>query len=94
MNPVAKVEEHEPPGPPPTEKMRTYLVSYNHEGARWNLELKARDMADARARLSRLVFASLDGEIMARIPMPSGRWSIIVGRVLGAVQGLLPRAFR
>ena len=72
-------------------KLRTYLVSYNHEGAMWNLELKARDMADARARLSRLCFATLDGEVMAQIPVPCGRLGIRIGRMLGAIQGsLLP----
>jgi hypothetical protein len=70
-------------------ELRTYLVSYNHEGAMWNLELKARDTADARARLSRLCFATLDGEVMARIPVPPGRLGILTGRVLGAVQSLI-----
>lgn len=74
------------PGSWSLDKLRTYLVSYNHEGANWNLELKARDMADARARLSRLNFATLDGEVMIRIPVPRGRLGILTGRVLGALQ--------
>jgi hypothetical protein len=67
------------------DKLRTYLVSYPHEGARWNLEVKARDMADARARLSRLCFASLDGEVVAKIPVPRGRFGFLVGRLLGVI---------
>lgn len=69
-------------------ELRTYLVSYNHEGARWNLELKARDTADARARLSQLCLATLDGEVVARIPVPPGRFGILTGRVLGTIQDL------
>jgi hypothetical protein len=70
-------------------ELRTYLVSYNHEGARWNLELKARDIADARARLSQLCLATLDGEVAVRIPVPPGRLGILTGRVLGTIQGLI-----
>jgi hypothetical protein len=71
------------------DELRTYLVSYHHEGARWNLEVKARDMADARVRLSRLCFATLDGEVVAKIPVPRGRIGVVVGRLLGAVQGFV-----
>lgn len=68
---------------------KTFLVSYNYEGAQWNLEIKARDFADAQARLSRLCFASLDGEIQAKIPMPRGRLGESLGRFLGAIQNSL-----
>ena len=53
--------------------MRTYLVSYDHEGSRWNIELKARDIADARARLSQLGQATLDGELAPPHTMTVGR---------------------
>jgi hypothetical protein len=70
-------------------ELKTFLVSYNYEGAKWNLELKARDMADARARMGRLTYANLDGELMAKIPVPRGRLGIGLGRLLGAVQGFV-----
>lgn len=73
------------------EELRTYLVSYNHEGARWNLMLKARDIADARVRLSRLCLATLDGEVVAMIPVPRGWLGIIVGRIFGSVQNFFVR---
>lgn len=51
---------------------KIFLVSYRHEGAEWVLELKARDQRDAEARLARLAFATLDGELIARVPASAG----------------------
>jgi len=50
----------------------TYLVSYRHDGAEWNLELKAASIQDARARLSKLSLARVDGELIATIPASAG----------------------
>lgn len=52
--------------------MKTYLLSYQYEGAEWVIEIKAKDMQDANARRARLAFARLDGELIARIPSPTG----------------------
>lgn len=65
---------------------KTYLASYNYEGERWNLEIKARDFADAQARLNRLSFATLDGEVKGSIPMPRGRIGVLLSSFLGAIQ--------
>ena len=70
---------------------KTYLVSYNHDGAAWGLEIKARSMEDAQARLRRLAFARLDGEVKARIPVPRGRVGIAVGHLLGFLQDTVMR---
>lgn len=51
---------------------KRYLVSYRHEGARWNIELPARSFEDADARLRQLHFAKVDGEVMATIPASVG----------------------
>src|SRR3546814_2239660 len=32
---------------------KTFLVRYNHDGAEWGLELPARDIEDAKVRISR-----------------------------------------
>ena len=53
-------------------KFRTYLVSYNSQGAQGSLELKATSMADAKARLGRLAFGNVDGELMATVPAFAG----------------------
>jgi hypothetical protein len=57
----------------PIEKeFSTYLVSYRHDGAEWNLELKAASVQDAQARLSKLVFGRVDGELIATVPAMAG----------------------
>lgn len=53
-------------------EFRTFLVSYNYEGAQWSLEIKARSMADAKARLGRLAFGTVDGELVATVPAVAG----------------------
>ena len=55
--------------------MKTYLLSYQYEGAEWVIEIKAKDIQDANARRARLAFARLDGELIARIPSPTGYFS-------------------
>ena len=50
--------------------MKTYLVSYGYDGARWSLELKADSWEEAEARLGMLQYASVDGELKAKIPVP------------------------
>lgn len=52
--------------------MKTYLLTYQHEGAEWVIELKAKDIQDANARRAKLAFARLDGELIARIPSSLG----------------------
>lgn len=65
--------------------MKTYLLSYQYEGAEWVIEIKAKDMQDANARRARLAFARLDGELIARIPSPTG----IVARVTNFLKNAL-----
>lgn len=69
-----------------TEAFRTYLFSYNYEGARWSFEIKARDPADAKARVARFMFASYDGELKASIPAtPRSLWHALPGIVRRAL---------
>jgi hypothetical protein len=67
--------------------MKTYLVSYSHEGARWILELKAASEQDARSRLGKLAYATLDGELVARFPASAG-W---LAKALVFLRGASPR---
>lgn len=50
---------------------KTYLASYNFDGALWSLEIAARDEDEARQRLARIAFAKLDGEVKAKIAVPT-----------------------
>jgi len=52
--------------------MKTYLLTYQHEGAEWVVELKAASIQDARTRLGKLAFARLDGELIAKVPAEAG----------------------
>lgn len=53
-------------------KFRTYLFSYNYDGCSWGFEIQAESPEDARQRVSRLAFASYDGELVAKIPASLG----------------------
>jgi hypothetical protein len=66
------------------EKFRTYLFSYQHNGARWAFDIKATSPEDARVRLAKIAQASFDGELKASIPVPDARngWLGLVLRVL------------
>ena len=51
---------------------KRYLVSYRYDGAEWNIELPASSAEDARQRLGQIMFARVDGEIVAQIPAAFG----------------------
>lgn len=48
--------------------MQTHLFRYNYDGKVWELEIKANDEQDAKARLARLAFASYLGVQIAKLP--------------------------
>jgi hypothetical protein len=52
--------------------MKTYLLTYQHDGAEWVIELKAANIQDAQARMAKLAFARLDGELVAKLPASTG----------------------
>jgi len=52
--------------------MQTHLFSYRHDGKHWELEIKARDAEDARARIKALAFAQYDGTLVTKIPATLG----------------------
>ena len=67
---------------------KTFLVSYRHNGAEWNIELPALDYDDAKDRLARLCFASVDGEIIATIPASLGPFMTAIVAVRNAAHRL------
>jgi hypothetical protein len=50
---------------------KTYLFTYNFDGASWELPIKAKTPEEARARLNRIIYAEYSGELVASIPVPS-----------------------
>lgn len=49
-----------------------HLFTYSHDGARWTVEIPARDAADARTRLGKLAYATYDGVLVAKVPVTLG----------------------
>jgi hypothetical protein len=49
---------------------KRFLFEYRHEGAEWALELSARDLDDAKARLKALPWAKYKGEVAMKIRLP------------------------
>ena len=75
----------QPRGRSPDPTPRSYLFSYNFDGSRWNFEVPAKDEADARARVARMVYATCDGEVIAKLPVrlgPLARASVFFRNVL------------
>ncbi len=51
---------------------KTYLFTYNFDGATWQLPIKAQTPEEAKARLDRLHYAQYSGELVAAVPVHSG----------------------
>jgi len=49
---------------------KTFTFSYPFQGERWCFDLQARDADEAEARFRALAWGRLDGELVARIPVP------------------------
>ena len=62
------------------ESHQRYLFEYRHEGAEWSLEIRARDLDDAKARLAAIPWSQYRGEIVASgaIPLGGGLRSMIM----------------
>ncbi len=66
---------------------KTYLFSYRHDGAEWVFEVRAQDESDARARVAKMAYATLDGELVAKIPASFG----LLPRLIVSVRNALSR---
>lgn len=51
--------------------IRMYLFSYNYQGSEYSLEIPANSLEEAKGRLSQMVFAQYDGELVAKVPANS-----------------------
>ena len=67
------------------EPMKEFIASYNYDGASWNLRFHARDFDDAQARLARMSFARLDGEVQFTLPAIAGPLAWIAVAVRNAI---------
>ena len=67
---------------------KTFLVRYRYDGADWAVRLPARDIDDAKARLSRLAYATIDGEHVMTIPASLGPLALFATAIRNAAYSL------
>lgn len=67
---------------------KTFLVSYRFEGATWSIQLPARSREDAEARLARLPYASVDGELVMTLPEYAGPLAAVIAKLGNALRSL------
>lgn len=53
-------------------EFKRYLFEYRHENSEWGIEIVATSPQDARERLKALTWARYQGEIQAKVTIPSG----------------------
>lgn len=54
---------------------KPYACSYHHDGAEWGVTIHAYDQKDAEARVQKLGFLRLDGEVKLIVPKQLGRFA-------------------
>lgn len=74
---------------PLDQELKTYLFTYQHDGADWVLEVKASSEQDALARRAKLAYARLDGELVAKIPASAGPIAKAITSFRNALQVLV-----
>ena len=72
------------------DEFKTYLFSYNHDGASWLIEIKASDEDDARGRIGKLAYATYAGELVARLPADTGPLARVLVWARNSIQALIP----
>lgn len=53
------------------ENYATHLFSYQFDGGSWTIDIRARDADEAQRRLKALAWATYDGVLVARVPVPA-----------------------
>lgn len=54
------------------DRFKTYLFSYQHNGAKWGFDVKANSLEDAKSRLAKMAYATYDGILVASVTVPTG----------------------
>ena len=69
-----------------SEKYKTYTCSYNFDGERWRIDVKALNFTDATARLAVIgQYGKVDGEVVMTFPV-KGSLGDILARMVVAVR--------
>jgi len=56
-------------------EQKYYLCEYRYEGERWSFEITAKSWEDAEARLTRMAYGNVVGEVEAVLPVQLGLWA-------------------
>lgn len=72
-------------------KFERHLFEYRHDGSMWLLDIAAKSPEDARERLKAISWATYKGVVVAKIPVPGGRF---LDRMWRRLQGRLPALSR
>lgn len=64
-------------------EFKRYLFEYRHDGSEWGIEIVASSPADAHERLKALTWARYQGEIKAKVVIPSTGLLVGVANRLG-----------
>lgn len=59
------------------DEIKPFLVSYRHDGQEWNVELMARNFADAKDRMAKLSLGRVEGVLVAKVPSALGPFAVL-----------------
>lgn len=71
------------------DQYKTFVVHYRYDGAEWGIQLPARSFEDAEARLARLVYGTVKGELVMTLPAATGPLAAIVTSLRNALRSLV-----
>lgn len=71
-----------------TTTFKTFLVRYRYEGAEWAIRLPAQSADDAKARLARMPYATVDGEHVLTVPAALSPLALIATAIQNALHRL------
>jgi hypothetical protein len=74
----------------PDSAFKRYLFEYRHDGAEWAMEISARDLDDAKARLKALPWAKYQGEVFATVHVPRTPLSRVLRRIRACLAMIAP----
>jgi hypothetical protein len=71
------------------DQYKMFVVHYRHDGAEWGIQLPAKSFEDAEARLARLAYGTVKGEVVMTLSAYTGPLAAIVSGFRNALHSLL-----
>lgn len=65
---------------------RRFVGEYNFDGARWGIEIVAKDWDEAQARMKAVGMGTIIGSDAVTIPVPGGSWVLRFWRWASALR--------